>query len=78
MAEMAFRVTDEYGLSSDTLMHPGIPPAPMNRLKIFEGWPSRDAPSKLVQLWYKTFPSDQRGHVKMKKPTRLGNQTSTA
>jgi len=23
-----------------------------NHVKIFKGWPPRDAPSKLVQLWY--------------------------
>ena len=58
------------------------PPAPMNHVKIFKGWPPRDAPSKLVQLWYKSFPTDfppdQRGQVEMKKPTRLSNKTSTA
>ena len=48
-----------------------IPPAPMNHVKIFKGWPPRNAPSKLVQLWYKTFPPDQRGQVEMKKPTIL-------
>jgi len=37
------------------------PPAPMNHLKIFKGWPPRDAPSTLVQLWYKSFRPDQRG-----------------
>jgi len=26
------------------------PPAPMNHVKIFKGWPLRDAPSELVQL----------------------------
>jgi len=31
------------------------PPAPMNHVKIFKGWPPRDAPSKLVQLGYKTL-----------------------
>jgi len=29
---------------------------PMNHVKIFKGWPLQDAPSKLVQLWYKSFP----------------------
>ena len=33
------------------------PPAPMNHLKIFKGWPLQDAPWWLVQLWYKSFPS---------------------
>ena len=34
-----------------------MPPlAPMNHVKIFKGWPLQDAPSKLVQLWYKSFP----------------------
>jgi len=33
-------------------------PAPMNHVKIFKGLPPRHAPSKLVQLWYKTFPLD--------------------
>jgi len=50
----------------------------MNLVKIFKGWPSGDAPSKLVQLWYRTFPPDQRGQVEMKKPTILSNKTSTA
>jgi len=54
------------------------PPAPMNHVKIFKGWPPPDAPSKLVQLWYKTFPPEQRGQVEMKKPTKLSNKTSTA
>jgi len=58
--------------------HPTHPPAPMNHVKIFKGWPPRDAPSKLVQLWYKTFAPDQRGQAEMKKPTRLSNKASTA
>jgi len=37
-----------------------------------------DAPSELVQLWYKTFPPDHDGRVEMKTPTRLSNKTSTA
>jgi len=49
----------------------------MDHLKIFKGWPPRDAPSNLVQLWYKTFPSDHDGQVEM-KPTRLSNKTSPA
>jgi len=32
------------------------PPDPMDHVKIFKGWPLQDAPSKLVQLWYKSFP----------------------
>ena len=28
----------------------------MNHVKMFKGWPLPDAPSKLVQLWYKSFP----------------------
>jgi len=32
------------------------PPAPMNHVKKIKGWPLQDAPAKLVQLWYKTFP----------------------
>jgi len=43
------------------------PPAPMNHEKTFKGLPPQDAPSKLVQLWYKKFPPDQRGQVEMKK-----------
>jgi len=54
------------------------PPAPMNHVKLYKGCPPRDAPSKLLQLWYKTFPTDQRGQVEMKNPTRLSNKTSTA
>jgi len=50
------------------------PPAPMNHVKIFKGWPPRDAPSKLVQLWYKTFPPDQRFLVEMKNPTGLSHK----
>jgi len=50
----------------------------MNHAKIYKGCPLRDAPSKLVQLWYKTFPSDQRGVSEMKKENRLSNKTSTA
>ena len=53
-------------------------PAPMNHVNVFKGWPLRDAPSKLLQLWYKTFPPDHGGQVKMKDPTRLSNKTSTA
>ena len=53
-------------------------PAPMNHVKIFKGWPPGDAPSKLVQLWYKSCRPDQRGKVEMKKPTILSNKTSTA
>ena len=33
-----------------------MPPDPMNHIKIFKGWPIQNAPSKLVQLWYKSFP----------------------
>ena len=29
------------------------PPAPTNHVKLFKGWPRGDAPSKVVQLWYK-------------------------
>jgi len=28
----------------------------MDHVKIFKGWPLQDASSKLVQLWYKSFP----------------------
>jgi len=54
------------------------PPAPMNHEKIFKGWPTQDAPSKLVQLWYKTFQPDQRGQVEIKNPTKLSNKIITA
>ena len=53
-------------------------PAPMNHAKIFKGWPPQDAPSELVQLWYKLCAPDHDGQVKMKNPTRLSNKTSTA
>jgi len=46
------------------------PPAPMNHVKIYKGLPTQDAPSKLVQLRYKTFPPDQRGLLEMKNPIR--------
>ena len=62
------------GISGSSWMCCGmVPPAPMNHVKIFKGWPPRVAPSKLVQLWYKSFPPDQRGVVEMKNPTRLSN-----
>jgi len=48
----------------------------MNHVKISKGWLTRDAPSKLVQLWYKKFPPDQRGQVEMKKTTRLSDNTA--
>jgi len=54
------------------------PPAPMNHVNIFKGWSPRNAPLKMVQLWYKLFPSDQRGQVEMTKSTRLSNKTSAA
>ena len=54
------------------------PPAPMNHVKLFKGWPLRDAPTGLVQLWYKTCPPGHDGRVEMKNPTRLSNKTSTA
>jgi len=50
----------------------------MNHVKIFEGWLPRDAPSELVQVWYKIFPPDHDGWVEMKNPTRLSNKTITA
>ena len=51
----------------------------MNHVKIIKGWPPRDAPSKLVQLWYKIFEGDQRVLVEMKIPHRLSdNKTSLA
>jgi len=42
------------------------PPAPMNHVNIFKGWPPRDAPSELVQLGYKKFPPDHIDQVEMK------------
>jgi len=53
-------------------------PAPMNHIEKFKGWPLRDAPSELVQLWYKTFLPDRFLSGEMKKPTMLSNKTSTA
>ena len=54
------------------------PPAPMNHVNFFKGWPPWDAFSKLVQLWYNSFPPDQHGLVEMKNPTWLSNKTSNA
>ena len=54
------------------------PPALMNHVKIFKGWPPRDAPSKLVQLCYKTFPPVHGGQAEMKNPAILSHRTSTA
>ena len=50
----------------------------MIHVNIFKGWPLRDAPTGLVQLWYKTCPPGHDGRVEMKNPTRLSNKTSTA
>jgi len=50
----------------------------MNHVKIFKGLPLRHVPSKLLQLWYKTFPPDHIDLVEMKNTTRLSNKTSTA
>ena len=50
----------------------------VNHVKIFKGWPLRDAPLKLVQLLYKTYSSDHDDQVEMKTPTRLSNKTGTA
>ena len=44
---------------------------PYESCKICKGWPLRDAPSKLVQLWYKTFPTDHGGQIEMKTATTL-------
>ena len=41
------------------------PPAPMNHVKIFKGWPPRDAPSDLIPLGYKTFPPDHIDQMEM-------------
>jgi len=38
--------------------HTCRPLAPMNHVKILKGWSPRDSLSKLVQVWYKTFPPD--------------------
>ena len=43
-----------------------------NTQPCLQGWPSRDAPSKLVQLWYKTWWSDEN-----ENPNRLSNKPST-
>jgi len=51
---------------------------PYESSKNIEGLASRDAPSKLVQLLYKTFPPDHIDLAEMKNPTRLSNKTSTA
>jgi hypothetical protein len=51
---------------------------PNHHVKIFKGWFPKDAPSTLVQLWYKIFPPDLRDLIKMKNPTRLSNENSTA
>jgi len=54
------------------------PPATLNHVKYFGARPPRDAHSKLVQLWYKSFQRDHRGQVEMRKPTRLSNKISIA
>jgi len=50
------------------------PPAPMNDVKIFKGWPPRDAHFILMK-WYKSFLKNQRGLYKINNPTRLSNKT---
>ena len=70
-----YHTTGSWYIYIHTRIHP---PAPMNHVKTFKVWPPRDAPSKLVQLWYKTFTPDQRGQAEMKKSTRLSNKPSTA
>jgi len=50
----------------------------MNHVKTFKGWPPRDAPSEMVQLWYKTCQPDYDGRMEIKNPTKLSNKTSTA
>jgi len=45
------------------------PLAPMNYVKIFEGWPLPDAPLELVQLWYKKISPDHDAQVEIKNPT---------
>jgi len=47
----------------------GIRPPLWIMYKYFKVWPPRDAPSELVQLWYKTFPSDRFLSDGNKKPT---------
>jgi len=41
---------------------------PDESCKNIQGLAPPRCPSKLVQLWYKTFPPDKRGLVEMKKP----------
>jgi len=50
----------------------------MNHVKIFKAGPREMPHQTLVQLWYKTFPTDHDGRLEMKTPTRLANKTSTA
>ena len=50
----------------DLFIDLSVPPAPMNRDKLCKGCPPPDAPLKLVQPLYKTFPPDQRDLVEMK------------
>ena len=53
------------------------PPDPMNQLKILKGQPRRYALSELVQAWYKIFPPDHFGQVKINVSTMFRNKTST-
>jgi len=46
----------------------------LNYVKIFKGLPPPDAPSKLVQLWYKSFQTDL---VLLKTPTNVSIKTIT-
>jgi len=39
---------------------------PYESCKKNNGWPSQDAPSELVQLWHKTFPTDYIDQAEMK------------
>jgi len=65
-------------LAQSLIGSPGTLPDPMNHVKIFKGWPLQDAPSKLVQLWFKSFQKEDFCLAEMKKPTMLSNKRSTA
>ena len=73
-----FAALYQYHLKASHISLPPCPPAPMNHVKISNGWSLRDASSELVQLWYKTLSPNHDGLVEMKNPTRLNNKASTA
>ena len=50
----------------------------MNDVKIFKGWPRRNAFPILIQSQYKSFPYDRFFHFEIQGTTGLSNKRSNA